>query len=72
MSAKPESSGEVHKQEPKGVEARIMSEELGEYLKEGESLDIEKQANEILEFSIGTATYGEVRRTGIFYLCQLR
>ena len=36
----------------------------GEYLKEGESLDLEYQANEIMEFAIGTEPYGEVRWIG--------
>lgn len=43
---------------------RIMDKRDGEYLKEGETLDREEQANEIMEFSIGTEPYGEVRWIG--------
>jgi len=43
---------------------RIMDRRDGEYLKEGESLDLEYQANEIMEFTIGTEPYGEVRWIG--------
>ena len=43
---------------------RIMDRRDGEYLKEGESLDLEYQANEIMEFAIGTEPYGEVRWIG--------
>lgn len=40
---------------------RIMDKRTGAYV---EALDIEYQANEILEFAIGTAAYGEVRWIG--------
>lgn len=40
---------------------RVMDKRTGEYV---ESLDINQQANEILEFSIGTDLYGEVRWIG--------
>lgn len=43
---------------------RIMDNRSGEYVKEGETLDLKYQANEILEFAIGTDTYGEVRWIG--------
>mgnify|MGYP001096620600 FL=1 len=43
---------------------RIMDRRDGEYLKEGESLNLEYQANEIMEFTIGTEPYGEVRWIG--------
>lgn len=43
---------------------RIMDRRSGEYLSEGETLDIQYQANEILEFKNGTAPYGEVRWSG--------
>lgn len=41
---------------------RMMNKDTGEYVKGG--LSIEKQANEILEFKIGTEPYGEVRWLG--------
>jgi len=43
---------------------RVMDKTTGEYVSEGGTLDIAKQANEILEFAIGTDTYGEVRWIG--------
>ena len=43
---------------------RIMDRRDGEDLNEGESLDINLQANEILEFAIGTDDYGKVRWLG--------
>ncbi len=43
---------------------RIMDRRDGLYLKEGETLDLEYQANEIMEFAIGTEPYGEVRWIG--------
>lgn len=43
---------------------RIMDKRTGEYLREGETLDLENQANEILEYAIGTEPYGEVRWLG--------
>ena len=43
---------------------RIMDRRDGEYLSDGETLDRQYQANEILEFKIGAETYGEVRWTG--------
>ena len=36
----------------------------GKYLEEGETLDLQYQANEIMEFTIGTEPYGEVRWIG--------
>ena len=36
----------------------------GKYLAEGESLDLEWQANELMEFTIGTEPYGTVRWIG--------
>ena len=36
----------------------------GKYLKDGETLELAYQANEILEFAIGTEPYGEVRWIG--------
>lgn len=43
---------------------RIMDRRDGKYLKDGEALDLAYQANEILEFTIGTEPYGEVRWIG--------
>lgn len=43
---------------------RIMDNRSGEYLKEGETLELEYQANELMEFAIGTEPYGEVRWIG--------
>lgn len=43
---------------------RIMDRRDGKYLKDGETLDLAYQANEILEFAIGTEPYGEVRWIG--------
>ena len=43
---------------------RIMDKTTGEYLKEKEKLEIGKQANEIIEYAIGTAPYGLVRWIG--------
>lgn len=43
---------------------RIMDRRDGKYLAEGETLDLEYQANEIMEFAIGTEPYGEVRWIG--------
>lgn len=43
---------------------RIMDNRNGNYLKEGETLDIQYHANEIIEFAIGTEPYGEVRWVG--------
>lgn len=43
---------------------RIMDLRDGKYLAEGESLDIEWQANELMEFAIGTEPYGTVRWIG--------
>lgn len=43
---------------------RIMDRRDGKYLTDGETLDLEYQANEIMEFSIGTEPYGEVRWIG--------
>lgn len=43
---------------------RIMDRRSGLYLQEGETLELENQANEIIEFAIGTEPYGEVRWIG--------
>lgn len=43
---------------------RIMDRRNGEYLEAGETLDRKWQANEILEFAIGTKPYGEIRWIG--------
>ena len=43
---------------------RIMDRRDGKYLAEGESLDLEWQANELMEFAIGTEPYGTVRWIG--------
>lgn len=43
---------------------RIMDKRDGRYLAEGETLELQYQANEIMEFAIGTAPYGEVRWMG--------
>ena len=45
-------------------DARIMDSRTGEYLKDGETLDLQYQANEIIDFPIGTEPYGEVRWIG--------
>lgn len=43
---------------------RIMDRRDGKYLEEGQTLELEYQANEIMEFAIGTEPYGEVRWIG--------
>ncbi len=43
---------------------RIMDMRNGKYLEDGETLDLEYQANEIMDFPIGTEPYGEVRWIG--------
>lgn len=43
---------------------RIMDKRSGEYIRDGEKLELENQANEILEFRIGTDPYGKVRWVG--------
>ena len=43
---------------------RIMDLRSGKYLADGETLALEYQANELMEFSIGTEPYGEVRWIG--------
>lgn len=43
---------------------RIMDMRDGEYLEEGQTLELEHQANELLEFTIGTEPYGTVRWIG--------
>lgn len=43
---------------------RVMDRRDGRYLGEGETLDLKFQANEIMEFTIGTEPYGEVRWIG--------
>ena len=43
---------------------RIMDNRTGEYVKDGGGLERQYQANEIMEFAIGTEPYGEVRWIG--------
>lgn len=43
---------------------RIMDLRTGEYLKKGEEIPVEWQANEIMEFALGTEPYGTVRWIG--------
>lgn len=43
---------------------RIMDNRDGKYISEGDSLEAQYQANEIMEFPIGTEPYGEVRWIG--------
>lgn len=43
---------------------RIMDKRDGEYAGEGDTINLDNQANEILEFAIGTMPYGEVRWIG--------
>lgn len=43
---------------------RIMDSRSGLYLDEGETLELQYQANELMEFAIGTEPYGEVRWIG--------
>lgn len=43
---------------------RIMDKTSGEYAKEGEHIDIDNQANELIDFKIGSEYYGEVRWLG--------
>lgn len=43
---------------------RIMDMRDGKYLADGETLDLVYQANEVMEFPIGTEPYGEVRWIG--------
>lgn len=43
---------------------RVMDNRSGKYIPEGEILELEYQANEIMEFAIGTEPYGEVRWIG--------
>lgn len=43
---------------------RVMDNRNGEYIKDGEALERRHQANEIMEFTIGTEPYGEVRWIG--------
>ena len=43
---------------------RIMDIRDGKYLADGETLELEHQANEIMEFAVGTEPYGEVRWIG--------
>lgn len=43
---------------------RIMDMRDGHYLDEGETLEIQYQANEILDLTVGTKPYGEVRWIG--------
>lgn len=43
---------------------RMMDRRNGEYLKDGKTVETEYQANELLEFAIGTEPYGEIRWIG--------
>lgn len=43
---------------------RIMDKRNGRYAAEGDVVDLDNQANEIMEFAIGTMPYGEVRWVG--------
>ncbi len=43
---------------------RVMDRRDGKYLEEGETLDLQYQANELMEFTIGTEPYGTVRWIG--------
>lgn len=43
---------------------RVMDKRNGEYADEGGAVDLDNQANEIMEFAIGTMPYGEVRWIG--------
>lgn len=43
---------------------RVMDMRNGEYLGEGETLELQYQANELMEFAIGTEPYGTVRWIG--------
>lgn len=43
---------------------RIMDRRNGEYLEEGQTLELEYQANELMEFAVGTEPYGTVRWIG--------
>lgn len=43
---------------------RVMDKRNGEYADEGGTVDLDNQANEIMEFAIGTMPYGEVRWIG--------
>lgn len=43
---------------------RIMDRRDGLYIQKGQTLDRENQANELMEFAIGTEPYGEVRWIG--------
>ena len=43
---------------------RIMDRRDGAYIQEGQTLELEYQANEIMEFAIGTEPYGKVRWIG--------
>lgn len=45
-------------------DTRIMDSRTGNYLNDGEKLDLQYQANEIIDFPIGTEPYGEVRWIG--------
>ena len=45
-------------------DTRIMDKRDGSYLSDGETIELKNQANEILEFAIGTEPYGEVRWIG--------
>ncbi|MCM1530111.1 MAG: phage portal protein [Alistipes sp.] len=45
-------------------DTRVMDSRNGEYAKDNETIDLQYQANEIIEFALGTAPYGEVRWIG--------
>lgn len=45
-------------------DSRIMDNRNGKYISAEESIDLQYQANEIIEFAIGPAPYGEVRWIG--------
>lgn len=45
-------------------DTRVMDNRSGEYMPDGRGLELRYQANEILEFAIGTEPYGEIRWIG--------
>lgn len=45
-------------------DTRIMDKRNGEYISGEKSIDLQYQANEIIEFAVGTVPYGEVRWIG--------
>lgn len=46
---------------------RILNKNTGEYLEEGEFIDVSQQANEIFEFKLGNKPYGDIRWIGCMY-----